>query len=803
PPEALHLRAHALRVAGEVGSLRQRLAEAGQGGVGRQPPARGGWEAAAVLAPVPEPLPDTLEVHRILEQLDAVNGTIVALDEAMAAASLSVCSLASDAPSSATGRCEPLGHAVPPTAAPTPCTVPGRRVAELATAGAEWQQARGEVAPVAEAAAGSPAPAPGSPGGDAPLAGQALVAARGEAALAAEAAAGPCAPPPGSPDRGAPADLALVAASPTPNTVPALLSRIPEEPWEVALSRGVSVGRLNWAEDTAGIASFLCSGRSPRFESPGKADVGVLPDAGSECEAIVLISQEGGLGLADEQPLVAVEQPAGVEQPLPVAERPPPPLLGHAKSFSDALARLEAPLTPADMLLPAPPPSAAVPLPAPPLPNADREAPSTQVPALAAAACAGLIDRGQDVSPPPQGAPWPGRARQHLPLGAPEPEAACDPLRSPQGGQHEPARASSRASPSKRAEPEPEAIADVAGRASAPREGPGPTKRRRALAGCGLLPGTRAPPDSDAIETCTQSCADGGAPPAAAAAAALGPDVAAVPAATGGGRSGATTSGRPARCGVEAFRASGVIVVADEDADEAGGEDLPGGAIVALDPAEGADGTENAVRLVSAPSALPMSLTDQPPVVVLFTGFSRDDLSRFRRCVSRLRGVVLRDLPPDARHEARQPRVEARAVRVVARCEGDPSARGSDAAAAADWCLEAGGAAPPWRRAACRTIKYCEAILAGSWVLSPGWVLESSEAGRWLPEADFEIAGDSAGSGGPARGRLCGPQLLAGLRLHFAGAGRPPALPRRREPPGSRAAAAGAAAEGPQPHDLQ
>merc|ERR1740121_2032227 len=205
---------------------------------------------------------------------------------------------------------------------------------------------------------------------------------------------------------------------------------------------------------------------------------------------------------------------------------------------------------------------------------------------------------------------------------------------------------------------------------------------------------------------------------------------------------------------------------------EAGRKDLPGGAIVAVGPAECADGKENALRLANVPTAPPVPLPDQPPTVVLFTGFSRDDLSRFRRCVSRLRGVVLRDLPPAARHDARQPRVEARAVRVVARCEGDPPARGRDGAAA-DQCPEAGSAAPPWRRAACRTIKYCEAILAGSWVLSPSWVLESSEAGRWLPEADFEIAGDSAGCPSPPRPPERRPRPRGGGRPPPAAGQRP------------------------------
>jgi len=73
-----------------------------------------------------------------------------------------------------------------------------------------------------------------------------------------------------------------------------------------------------------------------------------------------------------------------------------------------------------------------------------------------------------------------------------------------------------------------------------------------------------------------------------------------------------------------------------------------------------------------------------------------------------------------------------------------------------------------------RTLKYFEALLSGVWVLSPEWLLRSAAAGSWLPEGEFELAGDTSGLGGPAAGRRHGSQLFAGLRMHFPAPGAEP-----------------------------
>jgi len=151
---------------------------------------------------------------------------------------------------------------------------------------------------------------------------------------------------------------------------------------------------------------------------------------------------------------------------------------------------------------------------------------------------------------------------------------------------------------------------------------------------------------------------------------------------------------------------------------------------------------------------------------VLFSGFITADLQRLKKSVIELGGAAVRELPfgPGAAH-----------VRVIMRCQVPEDEEDILPLAAS------------------RTLKYFDGILAGAWVLSPEWVHSSLKAGRWLPEAAFELAGDSNSLGGPARGRHHGPSLFAGLRLHFA--------PSQDGIPGSR----GGIDEdlGPQPHDLE
>lgn len=55
-----------------------------------------------------------------------------------------------------------------------------------------------------------------------------------------------------------------------------------------------------------------------------------------------------------------------------------------------------------------------------------------------------------------------------------------------------------------------------------------------------------------------------------------------------------------------------------------------------------------------------------------------------------------------------------------------------------------------------RTFKYLEAILHGAWIVSYEWIEESSRAGKWLHEAEYEIQGDTTVgiSDGPSRARI-------------------------------------------------
>ncbi len=75
-----------------------------------------------------------------------------------------------------------------------------------------------------------------------------------------------------------------------------------------------------------------------------------------------------------------------------------------------------------------------------------------------------------------------------------------------------------------------------------------------------------------------------------------------------------------------------------------------------------------------------------------------------------------------------------------------------------------------------RTLKYLDALLQGAWIVSYEWIEESSRAGKWLHEGDFEIQGDtSVGiSDGPSRARISLKRdnekpLFSGLWLGFLG----------------------------------
>lgn len=190
---------------------------------------------------------------------------------------------------------------------------------------------------------------------------------------------------------------------------------------------------------------------------------------------------------------------------------------------------------------------------------------------------------------------------------------------------------------------------------------------------------------------------------------------------------------------------------------------------------------------------------NEAPLAVLFTGFARGDLHRFRRCVARLDGHTVRDLGDGAGGA-----VAAPGVRVVTRCVAVAAAASSTAIttqrtasklslSAAPAANSSGVAAPSsaTRVAANRTMKYFHALLAGAWVVSSDWVLMSNSANRWLPEADFEVLGDTAGMRGPSRCRHPGPQLFKGLRLHFPGVSGEKVLPR------------GEGEAGPSPADLE
>jgi len=179
---------------------------------------------------------------------------------------------------------------------------------------------------------------------------------------------------------------------------------------------------------------------------------------------------------------------------------------------------------------------------------------------------------------------------------------------------------------------------------------------------------------------------------------------------------------------------------------------------------------------------VPRSASDKGPlspsgkVMVLFTGFARGDLHRLRKSVVQLGGMPVHEMPPPPAHASEaeadmEVSADPTSVRLVIRCDGSSAGactkapqRSSGSRTAASKAIASRLAD---RVASTRTLKYFDAILAGAWVLSPAWVHASNAAGHWLPEADFELLGDTVGECGAARGRAHGPQLFAGLRMHF------------------------------------
>ncbi|KAH3765556.1 BRCA1-associated RING domain protein 1 [Pelomyxa schiedti] len=61
---------------------------------------------------------------------------------------------------------------------------------------------------------------------------------------------------------------------------------------------------------------------------------------------------------------------------------------------------------------------------------------------------------------------------------------------------------------------------------------------------------------------------------------------------------------------------------------------------------------------------------------------------------------------------------------------------------------------PETQRVQKMTLKYACGVLAGCWILSYQWVIDSFKAGRWLDEARYEASGDPNAIGAPMKGRL-------------------------------------------------
>jgi len=72
-----------------------------------------------------------------------------------------------------------------------------------------------------------------------------------------------------------------------------------------------------------------------------------------------------------------------------------------------------------------------------------------------------------------------------------------------------------------------------------------------------------------------------------------------------------------------------------------------------------------------------------------------------------------------------------------------------------------------------RTIKYCQAILAGAWVVSFDWIMKSFSAMQWVGEGEFQVKGDIQPQNAPQKARLSlasgGQRLLKGYKFYLWG----------------------------------
>ena len=72
-----------------------------------------------------------------------------------------------------------------------------------------------------------------------------------------------------------------------------------------------------------------------------------------------------------------------------------------------------------------------------------------------------------------------------------------------------------------------------------------------------------------------------------------------------------------------------------------------------------------------------------------------------------------------------------------------------------------------------RTVKYFQAILAGIWVVSSRWVLDSFQNESWLPIENYEVRGDVSCLGGAKKSRELRQQngkstrLFDGIAVYF------------------------------------